>query len=86
MRPTEVHSKEKDPIVDKVEREIAALDWVSDSQIRLREDGDIIAGEAFVVPKDESRLIEKLGEAGERVKALDWRIQDFNIVPVRSLE
>jgi cation diffusion facilitator family transporter len=86
MRPTEVHSKEKDPVVDKVEHEIAGLDWVSDSQIRLREDGDIIAGEAFVVPKDESRLIEKLGEAGERVKALDWRIQDFNIVPVRSLE
>lgn len=85
MRPTEVDSKEADPIIEKVEQEVAGLDWVSTCHIRLREDGDILAGEAFVVPTSEDRLIEKLSEAGDKVKALDWRLQDFNIVPVRSL-
>jgi cation diffusion facilitator family transporter len=86
MQPTDVKNKEKDPIVQKVVSEIAGLHWVADSQIRLREEGDLIAGEAFVVPNDDTGIIEKLGDAGERVKGLDWRIQDFNVVPVRSLD
>jgi cation diffusion facilitator family transporter len=86
MRPTDVENKEKDPIFDKVQAEIENLEWVKDARIRLREDGDVIAGEAFVVPTDEQNLLEKLGQAGERVKALDWRIYDFNIVPVSTLD
>ena len=86
MRPTNVGGKDKDPVFDKVKGEIANLAWVRDSQIRLREDGDILAGEAFVIPKDENGLLGNLDEAGERVKAIDWRLQDFNIVPVRSFD
>jgi len=86
MRPTDVTEKNPDPVIEKVEHEIAALPWVLDSSIRLREEGDIIMGEAFVVPADEDHLLEKLGDAGERVKSLDWRIQDFNFIPVSSLQ
>ncbi|HEY0426705.1 MAG TPA: cation diffusion facilitator family transporter [Pyrinomonadaceae bacterium] len=86
MRPTDVENKEKDPVIDKVRQEIENLEWVEASRVRLREDGDVIAGEAFVIPRDENNLIEKLAEAGERIKSLDWRLRDFNIVPVRSLE
>jgi hypothetical protein len=86
MRPTDVENKEKDPIFDQVQKEMESLEWVKDARVRLREEGDVIAGEAFVVPSDEKDLMEKLGDAGERVKSLDWRIYDFNIVPVSSLE
>jgi cation diffusion facilitator family transporter len=86
MRPTDVENKEKDPVYDRVREEINKLDWVKQSQIRLREDGDVISGEALVVPRDENNLMEKLGQAGESVKSLDWRIYDFNIVPVSSLD
>jgi cation diffusion facilitator family transporter len=85
MQPTNVVDKEPDPIIQRVKHEIAGLEWVRDSQIRLREIGDVLSGEAFVVPADDAHLIEKLGDAGERVKALDWRLQDFNIIPVRSI-
>jgi cation diffusion facilitator family transporter len=85
MRPTDVENKEKDPVIDKVRQEIERLEWVEQSQIRLREDGDVISGEAFVVPRDENNLLEKLAQAGERVKSLDWRIYDFNIVPVSDI-
>ena len=86
MRPTDVSEKELDPVIEKVEHEIAGLGWVLDSSIRLRESGDVIMGEAFVVPDNEDHLLEKLGDAGERVKSLDWRIQDFNFIPVSSLQ
>jgi cation diffusion facilitator family transporter len=86
MRPTDVENKEKDPIFDRVQETIGNLEWVKDSRVRLREDGDVFSGEAFVVPADENDLLNKLGKAGESVKALDWRIYDFNIVPVASLD
>jgi cation diffusion facilitator family transporter len=85
MQPTTVDEAEPDEVIGRVRDEIEALAWVRDSQIRLREVGDMIAGEAFVVPDDGRVNLEQLGDAGERVKALDWRIQDFNIVPVSSL-
>lgn len=86
MRPTDVEEKQMDPIYDKVKEEIGKLPWVSDAQVRLREDGPVLAGEALVVPKDETNLLGKLAEARRKVKSLDWRLQDFNIVPVRSLD
>ncbi len=85
MRPTDVMEKKYDPVWEEVEKKISSLPWVMDSQIRLREEGDVLFGEAFVVPRDEMDLLDRLGDAGEKVKALDWRIQDFSIVPVRTL-
>lgn len=86
MRPTSVDEKEPDEVIKKVEKEIQTLGWVRDSSIRLREVGDTISGDAFVVPVNEDGLLQKLGEAGERIKSLDWRIQDFNFIPVSTLE
>jgi cation diffusion facilitator family transporter len=86
MRPTSVDEKQPDEVIQKVEHAVASLPWVRDSSIRLREEGDVIMGEAFVVPADEDRLLEKLGDAGQRVKSLDSRIQDFNFIPVSSLQ
>jgi divalent metal cation (Fe/Co/Zn/Cd) transporter len=85
MRPTDVAQKENDPIFEKVEDEIKNLSWVRDARVRLREDGPILAGEALVVPDGDGTSLDQLADAGDRVKALDWRLQDFNIVPVRSL-
>ncbi|MFL6466691.1 MAG: cation diffusion facilitator family transporter [Pyrinomonadaceae bacterium] len=85
MRPTDVANKENDPIYEKVESEIKHLPWVRDVHVRLREDGPILAGEAFVVPEENSYTLDQLADAGDRVRALDWRLQDFNIVLVRSV-
>ena len=85
MRPTGVESKKEDPIYVKVQQEINNFDWVRESEIRMREDGDLISGEAFIVPHDEGNLMNKLGKAGERIKSLDWRIHAFDMIPVRAL-
>ncbi|MDQ3916999.1 MAG: cation transporter [Acidobacteriota bacterium] len=85
-RPSDVESKEKDPVPDKVQRELEQLDWVEKARVRLREDGDVLTGEAFVVPRDESDLLDRLKQATDLANSLDWRLHDVNVVPVQSIE
>ena len=85
-RPSAVDSKERDPVLDEVQHRLMELDWVSEASVRLREEGDILTGEAFVVPKDERGLVDRLAEASQLLRKVDWRIHELLIIPVRSLE
>jgi cation diffusion facilitator family transporter len=84
-RPTDIDGK-PDPTSDKVQHELERLDWVERARVRLREDGDVLTGEAFIVPADESDLLNRLRNAHDVANGVDWRLHDVNIVPVRSLE
>jgi len=81
-RPSDVENKEPDPVPDRVEEALRKLDWVAQAKVRLREDGDVLSGEAFVVPRQEEGLLEKCQEAMQTAEAVDWRLHDINIVPV----
>ena len=85
-RPTDVESKENDPVPDKVQQELERLDWVAKARVRLREDGDVLTGEAFVVPRDENNLLDRLKQASDVATSVDWRLFDVSIVAVRSIE
>jgi divalent metal cation (Fe/Co/Zn/Cd) transporter len=85
-RPTDVESREKDPVPDKVQQELEKLDWVRAARVRLREDGDVLTGEAFVVPRDEQRLMDRVKQATDLANSLDWRLHDVNVVLVPSIE
>src|SRR5215213_1822867 len=84
--PSDVEGKELDPTPGKVQHELERLEWVQQARVRLREDGDVLTGEAFVVPKDESDLLNRLRKAYDIANGVDWRLHDVNIVPVQSLE
>jgi cation diffusion facilitator family transporter len=85
-RPSDVESKEADPVPDKVREQLERLDWVERAHVRLREDGDVLTGEAFVVPRDENDLLARLKQASDLAHSIDWRLHDINVVPVRSIE
>jgi divalent metal cation (Fe/Co/Zn/Cd) transporter len=85
-RPTDVEGANDDPVPDKIQRELERLDWVERARVRLREDGDVLTGEAFVVPRDESNLLDRLKQASDLAHSLDWRLYDINVVPVRTIE
>jgi divalent metal cation (Fe/Co/Zn/Cd) transporter len=85
-RPTDIEGKEDDPAPDRLQRELERLDWVERARVRLREDGDLLTGEAFVVPRDETDLLDRLKEAADLAASLDWRLHDVNVVAVRSIE
>jgi cation diffusion facilitator family transporter len=85
-RPTLVDSKEKDPVLDEVEEALRRLPWVREVRVRLREDGDVLTGEVFVVAQDEADVLRRQEEASDVACGVDWRLHDINIVPVRSIE
>lgn len=84
-RPTKVGGSEPDPFPERVRAALLALDWVADADVRLREEGHLLTGEAFIVPRDEHGLVERLEHAGTALRSLDWRLYDLSLVPVRTL-
>lgn len=85
-RPTDVHGAKDDPTPDKIQHALEALDWVEKARVRLREDGDVLTGEAFIVPRDERDMFGRIKQATDLALSLDWRIHDVNVVPVSSIE
>ncbi len=85
-RPTDVEGTKPDPVPDEVRRKLERLDWVRQARVRLREDGEILTGEAFVVPRDDNGMLDKIRQATEVANSVDWRLHDINIVPVSSIE
>jgi hypothetical protein len=56
------------------------------ARVRLREDGDTLTGEAFVVPRDERDVMSRLRQATDLANSLDWRLHDINVVLVPAIE
>lgn len=83
---TTIEKGEKDPIENYIKEELEKFDWVKKSHVRLREEGEVLTGEAFVVPQNENNLLENLKRADEHIHNLDWRVYDVGIVPVDSLD
>lgn len=74
-----------DPAPARVLAYLKGLDWVKDAEVRMRDEGHVLFGNAAVVPSDRRGLTAKIRKAVDGVKALDWRIYDFSITPIDSL-
>jgi cation diffusion facilitator family transporter len=85
-RPTDVEGTHDDATPDQLQHVLERLDWVTRARVRLREDGDVLTGEAFVVPRDQHDLLARLAHAADVIHSVDWRLHDVNVVPVASLE
>lgn len=85
-RPMTIDHKQPEDFPKRIAAALQQLDWVAAADARLREEGHVLNGEAFVVPKDEQHLIARLEEATDVVRAIDWRIGDVVVTIVRSLQ
>ena len=85
-RPMEVGKDKEDTIREQLQEKIEKLDWVEQASVRLREEGDVLNGEAYVVFKDENHLLDKLEQVYDAIANSDWRLYDVPVVPVRSLK
>lgn len=82
--PTTVDHSSVDPLPSRVETEMKKLGWVRGAKARLREEGHVYFGEVFIIPSTESGLLSNIESAHERLRALDWRLHDVVISPVRE--
>jgi divalent metal cation (Fe/Co/Zn/Cd) transporter len=84
--PTLVDHSRPDPLPLWVRNELMLLDWVKDAEVRLREEGHVYFGEAFVVPVDDQDLVERLQRANRHLLDLDWRLHELVITPVSEIQ
>jgi divalent metal cation (Fe/Co/Zn/Cd) transporter len=85
QRPTDV---DREPDTDLIEATVAALkslSWVRDADVRLHEEGAVVAGEAFVVGEDPTVTLAQLQEAERAVHAVHWRMYDVVVTPVEDV-
>ena len=85
-QPTTVDHDAPDDAPERVRDHLLALDWVADADVRMREEGHVFFGEAFVVPTVTDRLPERIEGAVEEILALDWLLHDIVLMPVTRLE
>ncbi len=86
QQPTKAGSDEQLALVDHIRAHLRSLTGVLDADVRLREEGHVISGELFVVLDEHATTPERLESIGREVGALDWRLYDLVVVPVRELE
>ncbi|CAA9522464.1 MAG: hypothetical protein AVDCRST_MAG31-1626 [uncultured Sphingomonas sp.] len=85
-RPEKTDQSGPELLPDRVRDLLRGLDWVADAEVRMREEGHVFMGEAFVVPRPGAGdLVRELGRAAEAAKALDWRMHELTIMPVERL-
>ncbi len=85
-RPHSTESGKPSGLEETLESELKTLPWVKAAGVRLRENGHVICGEAFVVPLSDTDLTRHLVEAGELLEKQDWRILEIVVTSVPTLE
>ncbi|WP_210465936.1 cation transporter [Rufibacter roseolus] len=84
--PKTVDDQETDPLLNQIEHKLKGQSWIKEHAFRMREEGHIYSGEAFLVPHDQNgQLTQQIEKLLQEVRDLDWRIQEFTIMPVRKL-
>jgi cation diffusion facilitator family transporter len=83
--PTQFGGHELEDLPERVQKKAEQLEWVTAARVRLREHGRVIVGEVFVVPRDDDRLVQRIAEAVDTLRSLDWRLHTLTIMPVDGL-
>ncbi len=84
QRPTSVGKAEPLGLEERLSGALRELDWVEGADARLREEGHVVAGEAYVVPRGGAATVEQIDEAGRTATGCDWRLHDVVITIVEE--
>ncbi|MFL5614930.1 MAG: cation diffusion facilitator family transporter [Gemmatimonadaceae bacterium] len=84
-------SRKLEELPEKLRAAAQQLDWVESVGVRLREQGRLLTGEVFVVPRDGAtmsakELLAKAVDACHRLSDHDWRLHGISVVPVAKLD
>ena len=84
-RPMSVDDKKVDPLPARVRELLMSYPEVREAAVRMREEGHIYIGEAYVVPNDWELLEGRIEEMVRAARDLHWRIHDLVIMPVITM-
>jgi cation diffusion facilitator family transporter len=85
--PTVMEKRELEALPRKLQQTAERMPWVERAAARLREQGRVLTGEVFVVPKpDTTDLVSHLESAANQFSELDWRLHGLVVAPVSGLD
>ncbi len=74
------------PLIDEVLAGMRRQPWVREAGVRMRDQGQVFQVEVFFVPvRARPPRVETLDAAARELAALDWKMQDVVLIPVREL-
>ncbi len=80
------HEKPLD-LTDRVRSYAEDLPWANEAQVRLREQGHIVTGQVYVVPRaDVPELAACVERATREIEELDWRLHEVDVIVVPRLD
>ncbi|GEK79901.1 cation diffusion facilitator family transporter [Agrococcus baldri] len=86
MRATTYDQSEPDPVHERVDALLRRRRWVHDAASRIRDQGQALHVDAYVVPKRRGAKVADVDRAISDIVALDWRVQDVSITVVAELD
>lgn len=86
MRATTFDQSEPDPIHGRVDELLRRRGWVRDAASRIRDEGQVLHVEAYVVPRRSKVRVTDVDRAVSDIVALDWRVQDVSVSIVTELD
>ena len=63
----------------RIATRLRALPWVMEAEVRLREEGHLLFGEASVLAQSDDNLRRHVADAVAMVRSMDWRIRSFSL-------
>jgi len=84
-RPHSIGTGKPEGLAEELEHQLQLLNWVDQAAVRLREEGSVMSGEAFVVPDSNLDLVAKLACARKLVQKYDWRLYEVVVIAVPKL-
>jgi cation diffusion facilitator family transporter len=85
--PSIMERHDLEPLPKRLAAAAGRLEWVNRAAVRLREQGRVLSGEIFVVPKPGTEdLVRRTESAAEELGKLDWRLHGLVVTPVSRLE
>lgn len=84
--PTTHDESREHPLITEVRDLVAEQPWVAEAAVRLREEGQVLSGDVFVVPREDQLSVQRCEDLTEALIGIDWRIHDIVVAPVASLD
>ncbi len=86
-RPMTYDHKKPLDLDDRVREYVEGLPWVADAQVRLREQGHVLTGQVYVVPRGEvPDLPDRIARAIRDIDDMDWRLHEVDVIVIPDLE
>lgn len=81
-RPRFTSKAKPEGLAEQLEGKLCELEWVASAAVRLREEGHVFSGEAFIVPHSDDNLSCHIQDAMQLLKESDWRIYEIIVTAI----